>query len=254
MNILIIEDEIPAAKRLEKLLLEHQPKAQILAKLDSIEASINWFQSHIMPDIVFMDIELADGQSFEIFNKINISAPVVFTTAYDEFALKAFQVNSIDYLLKPIDITALANTFEKLDVLKKSASKHVTQSPDIDKLIKSFMLGNYKSRFLVKMGERLFTIETPKIAYFISEEKLTFMITDDNKKYVIDQTLDEVEKSLDPKMFFRLNRQIIASLKSISNIHTHFNGKLKIILKPEHKEEVLVSREKASFFKEWLDY
>lgn len=248
MKIVIIEDEIPAAKRIEKLIKEADKNAEIIAKLDSIEASVNWFSKNPQPDLILMDIELADGQSFEIFNRIKITSPVIFTTAYDEFALKAFKVNSIDYLLKPIEIQSLKQSLDKWNALKGNS-----QSNNMSSLIESFSAKKYKNRFLVKIGERLIAIENEQIAYFMTEDKYSFIISTENKKYILDQSLDEIENMLAPRLFFRLNRQFIAPFKSIEAIHNHLNGKLKIILKPTQKEEIYVSREKASDFKFWLD-
>ncbi len=248
MKIVIIEDEIPAAKRIEKLIKEVEKDAEIVAKLDSIASSVHWFNQNPQPDLVLMDIELADGQSFEIFNRVKITSPVIFTTAYDEFALKAFKVNSIDYLLKPVEIDELRKSIDKWNALKGS-SQHV----NIASLIDSFSTKKFKTRFLVKVGERLISIENEQIAYFMAEDKYSFLVTLDNKKYILDQSLDEIENSIDSRLFFRLNRQFIAPHKSIDAIHNHLNGKLKIILKLNQKVEIYVSREKASDFKFWLD-
>jgi two-component system response regulator LytT len=255
MKIVIIEDEAPAARRIISLIKTLEPDFEILASLDSIESAVKWFASNPQPDLALMDIELADGQSFEIFNQVKITAPVIFTTAYDEYALKAFQVNSIDYLLKPIEEILLRKALDKFSDLKKQLSSPAPVSVDIEKLIRSLSQPRQaKSRFLVKQGDRLISIEKDQIAYFMSEEKLCFLITYDQKKYVMDYTLDEIENLIDTKQFFRLNRKFIASIKAIGSIHNYFNGKLKLILKPEVKEEVIVSREKAPFFKEWLDF
>ncbi len=253
MKIVIIEDEIPAAKRLEKLIKEIDSTVTIETKLDSIESAVEWLSTHTQPDLILMDIELADGQSFEIFNQVKITSPVIFATAYDEFALKAFKVNSIDYLLKPIEKTELAAAIEKFKAIKSSFSNTSTEL-NINALLHSLSKPvSYKSRFLVKLGERLISVEKEQIAYFTSEDKLTFLVTYDKNRYVMDQTLDELEHQLDPREFFRINRQFISSPKAITSIHTYFNGKLKLAMQPPVKEEVLVSREKAPLFKEWLD-
>ncbi|MDX2191280.1 MAG: LytTR family DNA-binding domain-containing protein [Bacteroidota bacterium] len=250
MNILIIEDETPAARRLEKLIKEIDASIHILAKLDSIETAVTWFKNNVQPDLAFMDIELADGQSFEIFNQVHITCPVIFATAYDEYALKAFEVNSIDYLLKPIEEQALNRALNKFKLLK-----YQTGIVDIQKLLNSLqhpVTNNYKKRFLIKMGDKYLHIDTSSIAYFISEDKLSFIITNEGKKYVIDGTLDFMETQLDPSDFFRLNRQLIANISNIKSVFAHFNGKLKITLQPEYHEEVFVSREKAGDFKKWM--
>ena len=253
MKIVIIEDEAPAARRIQKLVKEIDKNITVDSLLDSIESAVSWFSNHAQPDLILMDIELADGQSFEIFNQVKITAPVIFTTAYDEFALKAFKVNSIDYLLKPIDKDALEAAITKFKNLKNGYGNHTTEY-NLESLLKSLSKPQeYKSRFLIKIGDKLFPVAIEDIAYFMSEDKFTYIITRENKKYIVDQTLDEIEKIVSPKNFFRINRQFIASIISIGSIHNHFNGKLKLTLKPEVKEEVMVSREKAGVFKDWLD-
>lgn len=256
MKILIIEDEMPAAKRLHRLINDLNTSIEVLAHLDSIEATVEWLNKHPKPDIAFMDIELADGQSFEIFNRVKVDFPVIFTTAYDEFALKAFEVNSIDYLLKPIEPEGLQKALNKWEFFKKGSTNPPHSALNLEALLSSLNIKpveNYKSKFLIKSGEKFFYIETEQISYFFSEDKLTWLLTREGKKYMLDTPLDHLEKQLDPVDFFRINRSIIAHYKSIGTIHTHFNGKLKIDMLPKFHEEVFVSREKASAFKEWLD-
>lgn len=250
MKIIIIEDEAPALNRIKKMVLELAPNANILASADSIESAVLAIQQNPTVELLLMDIELADGQSFEIFNRITINCPVVFTTAYDEFALKAFKVNSIDYLLKPIekeDLRKALNKFQNLHQNQSNAEilQHMLSQINFNKPAK-------KERFLVKLGERLISVSTNEIAYFNSKDKLTFLITKNSNKYVVDFTLDELNLMLDDKSFFHLNRQYIAAFSSIINIHTYFNGKLKIQLSPSVDEEVIVSREKANDLKNWL--
>jgi DNA-binding LytR/AlgR family response regulator len=250
MNVLIIEDELPAFKRLSKLVNELNKGIEILGHADSIETAIHLLNTYPNADLALMDIELADGQSFEIFKKIQLQMPVIFTTAYDEYALKAFKVNSIDYLLKPIDPEELKVAFEKLEKLKAQPQLNLNQ------LLASINSSNgtaFKKRFLVKLGQKLISIATEDIAYFHASEKVVYLIANDQKKYIIDHTLDELENLLNPNDFFRLNRQYLAKLPSIDSISTYFNGKLKIQLKPAVAEEVLISREKASEFKNWLN-
>lgn len=251
MNVLIIEDEQPAARRLQKLLEEVDASIIVLDIIDSIEASVKWLNNHHFPELIFMDIQLADGLSFEIFKQVKVTTPVIFTTAFDEYSLRAFKVNSIDYLLKPMDKDQLENSLKKYKDLKSQFSKF--EFP-IESLFQSLKYSKeFKSRFLVKLGERLISISTEKIAYFLSEEKLTFLITNENKKYPIDYSLDELEPLIDPKQFFRLNRQLLAQISSIQSIHNYFNGKLKLFLAPDLNKEVVVSREKATLFKQWLE-
>lgn len=253
MNILIIEDEAPAARRLQQLIKDCDPNYIILSVIDSIENAVKWLSSNNSPDLIFMDIQLADGLSFEIFNRFTVVSPVIFTTAYDEYALKAFKVNSIDYLLKPIEKDDLIRSLEKLKTLKKPLKAAASQI-SMDALLETLkMHKNYKSRFLVKIGEKLVSISIENIAYFISEDKLTFLVTNENKRYPLDYSLDDLDTMLDPKFFFRLNRQCLAKINAIQSIHNYFNGKLKLFLTPTTAKEIIVSREKASHFKQWLE-
>ena len=250
MKCIIIEDEAPAAKRLKRLLADSSVDFEILATLDSIESSVAWLDKNISPDLIFMDIHLADGYSFEVFNQVEIASPVIFTTAYDEYALKAFEVNSIDYLLKPVDEKKLERSIEKLKRLKGEPGNQV----NIEELIKSFNVKKaYKSRFLIKLPERLITVEESQTAYFMASGKLVLLTTRDNRHFPVDQSLDELESALDPTRFFRINRQFIAGFDSIKGIYPFFNGKLKVELEPRQKDNVFVSRVKAGAFKRWLD-
>lgn len=251
MKILIIEDEAPAARRLNQLVKECRPNAEVLGQIDSVEGAIDWCKNNPSPDLAFMDIQLADGLSFEIFESVAVKCPVIFTTAYDEYAIKAFKVNSIDYLLKPIDKNELVQAFNKFDELQNSSSAEI----NISEIVKAFSKQqNYRTRFLVKQGQRLIPVETEQIAYFFAEDKLVFMVTDDGHKYVVDYTLEQLEGELNPEDFFRANRKIITSMPAVKDIHLSFNGKLKIYLKPDLKkgEEIFVSRERASEFKTWM--
>ena len=255
MTILIIEDEPLAARKLQKLVLEIDPSVKIVGMTDSIESSVEWLESNPHPDVLLMDIELADGQSFEIFQRTNVRSTVIFTTAYDEFALKAFKVNSIDYLLKPVRQEDLTRALDKFNTLK-SAHKTTDSAINIEKLLTELRQTqapkSYRERFLLKQGQKLITIEASDIAFFYAEDRVNFIKNKAGQKFIVDYTLDEIEMQLDPSLFFRLNRQIIAHVKSIESVHPYFNGKLKIHLKPSVDEEVLVSREKASDFKAWM--
>lgn len=249
MNILIIEDENPAAKRLMQLIKEVLPKAFLYGNLDSIESSIDWLSSNPAPDLIFCDIQLADGLSFSIFEKIEVNSPIIFTTAFDQYAIKAFKLNSIDYLLKPIDPKELKHAIEKFQ------QQIQTPTLDFNKIKEIIQAENktYKSRFLVKIGEKIQSIQASDAAYFYSEERITFLKTYENKKFILDYTLDQLENMLEPKQFFRLNRKYITSFSSISEIHTYSNSRLKIILKDCSDNDILVSREKVGAFKDWLD-
>lgn len=252
MNIVIIEDETPALNRIKKLVNEVAPEAVIIAAADSIESAVKLFRNHPDADLALFDIELADGQSFEIFRQVEVKCPVIFTTAYDEFALKAFKLNSVDYLLKPIDKEDLRAAIHKF---KSFHGKQQHQVLPIDQLLESLRPASetYKSRFLLKSGTKLISVPVEEIAYFHAADKVVYVHTSKMQKYIIDQSLEELFRLLNPKLFFQLNRQYIAQIQSIRQIHTYFNGKLKIELVPPTAEEVLVSREKAGEFRKWLD-
>lgn len=260
LNLLLVEDEDLAAKKLKKMLFEIDPDMCCIGMTDSFESSVEWLKQNGCPDLIFMDIELADGQSFEIFSRIDVKCPVIFTTAYDEFALKAFKVNSIDYLLKPIKPEELKASLDKFKTLR-TQSKGAgigsgLQQQSIEKLVETLVAQQhgerYRNRFLVKSGQRLMPIAAEFISYFFTEDKIVFMRTKDNHKFAMDYTLDELEQQLDPKYFFRANRQFILNTICIDEIHTWFNGKLKVSVRPKPEEEVIVSRERAGDFKSWL--
>ncbi len=251
MNLLIVEDEIPAQQRIVKMVNELNKAVHIVATADSIDAAVEAIQQHQNIDLALMDIELADGQSFEIFKRIDVTFPVIFTTAYDEYALKAFKVNSIDYLLKPIDRNELKQAFEKFSSLSKQEQ---TQQLDIQELIKQLKPETpaYKNRFLIKSGTRLISVAADDIQYLHATDKLVYLHTKQGNKFVMDQSLDELIKLLNPEQFFQLNRQYIASITAIKGVHHYFNGKLKIELSGTNEDEIVVSRERAPEFKTWL--
>lgn len=255
MKVLIIEDEAPAFRRLQKLIQEINPQVEIVEVLDSVKEAIKWFNTYTQPDLIFMDIQLADGLSFEIFEEVKVNKPVIFTTAYDEYTLKAFKVNSIDYLLKPLNKNDLAHSLQKFEEMQQLFGTPKAQ--EFQQLLASFkqntMSVEYKSRFLIKTTDRLISLLEHEIAYFYTESGLVYVRTNKEKRYPLDYTLDDLEKLLDPKYFFRLNRQFITRLQAIHEIHKYFNGKLLVKLQPSYTEEVVVSREKASLFKRWLD-
>lgn len=251
MNVVIIEDEILAARRLQRMLEALDPGINVVSILDSIEDAVDWFNLHAQPDLVLMDIMLADGQSFEIFEQTAVKAPVIFTTAYDEFAIRAFKVNSIDYLLKPVEPALLAAALHKLrtvklpeENLKKALETLINAKPALP--------DTYKSRFLVRSGDKFIPVPANEIAYFSFSDKLTFLTTFALKRFMLDHTLDELEKLVDPSQFFRLNRQYIAAFFSIKVVHNYFNGKLKVMVDPEIPEGIIVSKERAQSFKAWL--
>lgn len=252
MKVLIIEDEKRAAQRLVNLIEETDKNIVVLDILESIEESVNWLTANTQPDLIFLDIHLSDGLSFSIFNKVNISSPIVFTTAYDEYSLKAFDLNSIDYLLKPIDKTKLERSLTKWKNFHRST---VNQNNDLKTLLETIKSKNkiYKTRFLISKADSFVIVPTEEIAYFYSEEKLSFIKTHNNMRHMLDESLDTIYDSLDPSIFFRINRQIIISINSIKAIHNYFNYKLKLdITPPTENLNTVISRLKVSEFKEWV--
>lgn len=248
MKILIIEDENLAAKRLIKLVNDQLPNAEIFGNLDTVVASVEWLKNNPEPDLIFLDIQLADGISFEIFERISVKSPIIFCTAYDQYAIKAFKLNSVDYLLKPIDPQDLSQALDKFKAGLKGPEITLDQ-------IRTLLLPNqksYKNRFLVKFGDRIQTVDVQEIRYFFSEDKLTLLQTKDGKKFVVDYILDEIEDMVDPQLFFRLNRKYVSSIHAIKSIHTYSNSRLKIVLENSDDHDILVSREKIAPFKAWL--
>jgi two-component system response regulator LytT len=250
MNIIIIEDEKPAARLLQRKV--EKLGLQVNTLLHSVEESIAWFNSNTHPDLIFLDIQLSDGLSFEIFEKIDIKSAVIFTTAYDEYALRAFKLNSIDYLLKPIDEDDLEVAVTKF---KTQFQKSVVANLDFDSIKK--MLINpidrtFKKRFTIKMGQQLKMINIDEIECFYSENKGTYLHTLENRNYLLDQTLEQLETELNPEEFFRVSRKFIIPMKGIKEIQMHSNSRLKVILPTYKEDEVIVSREKVADFKNWL--
>lgn len=251
-RIVIIEDEPYAADHLEILIRQLQADAEILVKIPTVATAIQWLKTHQQYDLVFTDIQLADGTCFEIFPEVEIKVPIIFTTAYDQYALKAFKVNSVDYLLKPIDKPALQAAFDKLDRLRQEAEPAPSFSPaQLQQLLQS-MQPEYKKRFAVKIGDHLKLVPTDEILYFLSQHKLTYLMTESGKKYPTQYTLQELEDLLDPQQFFRINRQMLLRDRAIEDVATISNSRLKVKI-PFSKTAVVVSRERCSEFKEWLD-
>jgi DNA-binding LytR/AlgR family response regulator len=243
MNVLIIEDEQPAFKRLSKLIQEVAPAMNILAHLDSVESSKDWLQRNPKPELVFMDIHLADGSAFDLLKKVKLECPVIFTTAYDQYAMDAFKAASIDYLLKPVKKEDLKDALDKLQLFKDIfQKKEKNQDAPVE----------YKKRFLIRFGEHIKTIGTEDIAYCYSENKATFARTLDGRNYPMDHNLDALEQLLDPKDFFRINRQYLISLKAIEEMRTYTKARVLVKLNPPVKEQPVVSSERAADFKHWL--
>lgn len=249
MKVLIVEDELPAAKRLEKMILEIEKGTSIINVIDSIEDTIKWFTNSTEElDLIFMDIQLADGMSFEIFKTVQILTPVIFTTAFDQYAIQAFKSNGIDYLLKPIVKE------EMREAITKYKNFNIGATQNYQKIISSLRKKeNYKERFIVKVGEQFKFIPVKKIAYFYSESSVTYMQCKNGKKYILDSSLDVIENDLNPADFHKINRRIIIHINSITKISSYFNSRLKINLHPSF-DEVIVSRERVKNFKEWLNY
>ncbi len=250
MTTLIIEDEKPAARLLQRKLAKLN--IEVGAMLHSVEESIEWFSKKEHPDLIFLDIQLSDGLSFEIFEKIDIKSAVIFTTAYDEYALKAFKLNSVDYLLKPIDEDDLEAAILKFkDRLPKQEMLNLDFS-EIRKMLSNPFGKNHKKRFTVKIGQHLKVISIDEIECFFSENKGTYIHTFDNRNYLIESTLEILEQELDPTEFYRISRKFIVPLKAIKEIVVYSNSRLKLILPSYKDEEVVVSREKVSDFKNWI--
>jgi two-component system, LytTR family, response regulator LytT len=255
IKALVIEDEDLAANRLINLLQQIEPDIDIAGPIDSVEQTILYLQKNQQPDLLFLDIQLADGKSFSIFDQVKVNVPIIFTTAYDEYAIRAFELNSIDYLLKPVSLEKLRAA---LDKFKKISAyyQHDNFNGQLNSLLQSIKLQaepTYKTRFLVNKGDVLLPITVDETAYFYAEDKAVFLVTAENKKYLINFSLEELEDKLDPKLFFRVNRQFICSIKAIFKAHNYFNYRLKLALQPEPGTEVIVSKSKTSEFKAWME-
>lgn len=251
MKILIIEDEPHAAQRLQHLIGELLPSAEITDKLDTVSRSVVHLKNNT-PDLILMDIQLADGLSFHIFEQCTVVSPVIFTTAFDEYAVRAFKVNSIDYILKPVGRDELRAALDKFTRLKESFQPVPYGMDSINEAIR-MLTRKYKSRFVIKIGEHLKTVETASAEYFYSHEKTTFCCTRDNRKHVLDYTLEELEEMLDPEVFFRINRKYLVNSGAIQDIVQFSNSRLKLHLRNCTDNDVVVAREKVADFKTWLD-
>ena len=250
MTVLIFEDETLAAEKLQNLLGEIDDKLEVVGVLKSVEDAVSWLNENDHPDLIISDIRLLDGLSFEVFKQVKVDKPVIFTTAYDQYAIKAFETNSIDYLLKPIQKEKLSGSIEKFK--RMNATEH---SLPYDQLLKMIEHRDkeYKRRFMIKSGNKILAVPVEKIAYFFSQNKLTYIVTTDDRKYPYDQPLEIIDQQLDPKVFFRANRKYVVKFDAIDEIHPYFKGRIKINLKPEADDEVVISAEKTPEFKHWLD-
>lgn len=253
MKVIIVEDEILAAERLQQLIHQYDATIEVMACLDSVQEAVAWFNTMPAPDLAFFDIQLADGRSFEIFEHTKVNCPVIFITAYDEYALHAFKVNSIDYLLKPIDLESLTQAFKKYENLKSAFTKEMPllSIEVMQQVMQSLQKPTYKNRFIIKSGTQLHSVSVEDILYFYHEEKIVWLKRKDAKKFAIDFTLEQLETMLEPAHFFRLNRQFIVAFPAIQEVTTYSNSRLKIKLL-YNDEPAIVSRERVSDFKIWL--
>jgi DNA-binding LytR/AlgR family response regulator len=249
MNCLIIEDEKVAAERLSGLIKKYDPTIDITGIVQSVKNAVQWLNTHQAPDLIFMDIQLADGLSFEIFEQTIVKTPVIFTTAFDEYALKAFKVNSIDYLLKPVDLNELKNAIEKF---KKNNLPIKIPVQVFDNILHS-LTKNYKNKFVIKVGEHIKVFSTEDVQCFYSIVKNTFLQNNSGRDYAISYSLDQLEDLLDPSRFFRINRKFIVSSLAISDIVSYSNSRLLVRLNSNDSNDLIVSREKVQDFKKWLE-
>ncbi len=253
MNVVIIEDEARTARQLERMLKKYDPTLNIVAQLPSVSEAVAWFNqrgSGQLPDLAFMDIHLEDGLAFSIFEQTRLTLPIIFTTAYEEYMIKAFKVNSIDYLLKPVDYDELVAALEKFKTIRQP-----TPLPDLNSLLALIQKPQepaYKERFMVSLGTKIRSVEAADIAYFFSEEKATFLVTKEGPTLPVDYSLDQVAGMLNPAHFFRVNRQFLVARSAIQTIHAYSAGKLKLDLSPASRHEVFVSLSRITEFKDWL--
>ncbi|MVM40351.1 response regulator [Spirosoma sp. HMF3257] len=255
MNVVIIEDEDRTARQLERLLKKYDPSIHVLTQLPSVKEAVAWFSSRgsgqtPQPELVFMDIHLEDGLAFRIFEQFHLTLPVIFTTAYDEYMLKAFKVNSVDYLLKPVDYEELVSAMEKFKTTRTQPAL-----PDLNallQLIQKPLVSSFRERFMVSIGTKIHSIEVADIAYFYSEDKATFFLTKSGQLLPLEHSLDQLSAMVNPSHFFRVNRQFIVARTAIQAVHAYSAGKLKLDLQPASRQEVFVSLSRLSEFKDWL--
>ncbi len=253
MNVLILEDEILSAQRAKMLLHEHDPTIEVVETIDSVEDATDWLSRNPEPDLMLVDIHLSDGLSFDLFKKIQVKSPVIFTTAFDQYAIQAFKMNSIDYLLKPLDKAELGFALGKFNALTQERKSLLTS--DIQRIMQTFQTSNkkYKNRFLVKFGDNIQFKNTDEIAYFFADDKITYLVSNEGRRFIIDYKLEQLEDLLDPQFFFRLNRKFVIRVDAVQKIKTLMNSRLQVFLKPNFEQDIFVSKEKMSEFKTWLD-
>lgn len=250
MRVLIIEDELPAANRLAKMLQAVMDEAEIVKRLDSVESSVKYLQNDPEIDLVFMDVQLADGISFDIFSQVKVKAPVIFTTAFDQYTLKAFKVNSIDYLLKPVEETELQQAVHKFRELHEN--KKTDFSEKMHRLIEQVQASRYKERLLIKRGQQLSYLKTSSAAFCFADGKLCYAVDFSNNKFLLENNLSQLEEQLDPGKFYRINRHLLINIDAVSKVHTWLGGRLKVEMTPSPSIDTVVSRERVNAFKEWL--
>ena len=251
MNVIIIEDERPSARRLQRMLNELDITVNTM--LHSVEESINWFQENTHPDLIFLDIQLSDGLSFEIFDAVSIQSAVIFTTAYDEYALQAFKLNSIDYLLKPIDKEELETAVHQFQSRQQENQAVSLDFEDIRKLLVNPVDRPFKKRFSIKVGQHLRLINIEDVECFYSENKGTYLYTVEGRNYLLDTTLEKLEDELDPQVFFRINRKYMVNINAIDDMISYTNSRLQIKLRHYDADDVIVARERVKTFKGWLE-
>ena len=249
INTLVVEDEVAAANRLTKMLKEIEPEINILGICDSLESTVKWLNTNAEPELIFLDIHLADGSSFKIFEKVSISCPIIFTTAFDQYALQAFKVNSIDYILKPIKREELAFSISKY---KKSKPQPLDVASLLNE-IKKQKEPQYQQRFVVHFADKLKSIDVENIAYFVAQERSVFLASSSGASYAIDYTLEKLETILDPNKFFRINRKFIVNINSIGTMHFYSKSRVKVELIPKPEFDAIVSTERTASFKDWLN-
>ena len=249
MKVIIIEDEKPAAEKLMKAIQKADPSVEVSAVLNSVRKSIDWLLENPMPDLLFMDIELSDGLSFKIFETISINSPVIFCTAFDEYWQEAFEHNSIDYLLKPVKQEKLEAALNKYDKLRQHFANGFQQ---LLQWQQQATRNGYKKRFLVKRGADYVSVKTEDIAYFYAAHKLVCMVNTSNQKFILDQSLADIEKQLDPAQFYRVNRKYLIQLNAIRKIKTYPKSKLQLEVEPVVNEDIIISQENVAAFKEWM--
>lgn len=251
LRVVIIEDEIPAARLLQSVIGRLRPDWTVLTVIGSVEEAVLWFEQNPHPDIIFLDVQLSDGNSFDFLSQAKPTSVIIFTTAYDQYAIRAFSVNSIDYILKPIDEKRV------LESIVKYESLTVRQSNNLDNILYGLSSQNqkrYRTRFLISGIDQFWTLQVDDIAYFYCESKITFAVTQDGREHIVDLPLDKLSEQLNPDQFFRANRQVLLCINSVKHIDPYFNGKITVHLKPSNKERITISKEKVTSFKSWLNF